>query len=62
MLQFSCNQHTELPLSVQHGLCLQVEGSYAQQKARVAGLNQQLASSAALPGDVLRAVTATNFV
>jgi hypothetical protein len=39
---------------------MQVEGSYAEQKAKVAALNQRV--DAALPGDVLRAVTATNFV
>ncbi|KAL6761927.1 hypothetical protein V8C86DRAFT_2526243 [Haematococcus lacustris] len=39
-----------------------VEGSYADQRRKMASMNRQLASNAVLPGDILRAVTATNFV
>uniref|UniRef100_A0A7S3RAD1 Uncharacterized protein n=1 Tax=Dunaliella tertiolecta TaxID=3047 RepID=A0A7S3RAD1_DUNTE len=38
-----------------------VEGSYADQRRKVAGLNQRL-QECVLPGDVLRAVSCTNFV
>jgi hypothetical protein len=38
-----------------HFLLFQVEGSYAEQRKKVAGLNQRL-HECILPGDVLRAV------
>ncbi|KAG2446849.1 hypothetical protein HYH02_008006 [Chlamydomonas schloesseri] len=39
-----------------------IEGTHADQRRKRASLNSTLASEAVLPGDVLRAVTATNFV
>ncbi|EFJ42115.1 hypothetical protein VOLCADRAFT_119533 [Volvox carteri f. nagariensis] len=39
-----------------------IEGTYADQRRKKAALNSDLVKDAVLPGDVLRAVTATNFV